>query len=52
MVTMVVVILGTLPPAIKLLAMTGIRWEQAWGMMFLSSWIINESLIIFAAMNQ
>jgi hypothetical protein len=45
-------ILGTLPPTIKLLAMRGVHWEQAWGMMFLSSWIINESLIIFAAMNQ
>jgi hypothetical protein len=24
-------------------------WEQAWGMMFLTSWIINESLTIYAA---
>ncbi len=30
-------ILGTLPPAIKLFSMTGVRWEQAWGLMFLSS---------------
>jgi hypothetical protein len=44
-------ILGTLPPAIKLMSMSGVPWEQAWGMMFLASWIINESLIICAAIN-
>ncbi len=44
-------ILGTLPPAIKLMSMTGVPWEQAWGMMFLTSWIINESLTIYAATN-
>jgi hypothetical protein len=44
-------ILGTLPPAIKLMSMSGVRWEQAWGMMFLTSWIINESLVIYAALN-
>ena len=42
-------ILGTLPPAIKLMSMRGVPWEQAWGMMFLTSWIINESLTIYAA---
>jgi len=42
-------ILGTLPPAIKLMSMRGVLWEQAWGMMFLTSWIINESLTIYAA---
>ncbi|KAL2061411.1 hypothetical protein VTL71DRAFT_7684 [Oculimacula yallundae] len=45
-------ILGTLPPAIKLLAMSGIPWEQAWGLMFLTSWTITEGLMIFASMNQ
>jgi hypothetical protein len=45
-------ILGTLPPTIKLMAMKGIPWEQAWGMMFLASWVINEGLIIFATSNQ
>jgi hypothetical protein len=45
-------ILGTLPPAIKLMSMSGVRWEQAWGMLFLSSWIINESLIISVALPQ
>ncbi|KAH7400133.1 hypothetical protein BKA64DRAFT_707818 [Cadophora sp. MPI-SDFR-AT-0126] len=45
-------ILGTLPPAIKFLAMGGILWEQAWGLMFLTSWTINEGLMIFASMNQ
>lgn len=44
-------ILGTLPPAIKLMSMSGVPWEQAWGMMFLTSWIINESLTIYAATN-
>jgi hypothetical protein len=44
-------ILGTLPPAIKLMSMSGVRWEQAWGMIFFTSWIINESLTIYAAMN-
>jgi hypothetical protein len=29
-------ILGTLPPAIKLMSMSGVRWPQAWGMMFLN----------------
>ncbi|KAE9367015.1 hypothetical protein N431DRAFT_429776 [Stipitochalara longipes BDJ] len=44
-------ILGTLPPAIKPMSMSGVPWEQTWGMMFLTSWIINESLIICAAIN-
>jgi hypothetical protein len=42
-------IIGTLPPAIKLMSMSGVPREQAWGMMFLTSWIINESLTIYAA---
>lgn len=45
-------ILGTLPPAIKLLSMRGVGWAQIWGIMFLSSWILNESLVIFATVNQ
>jgi hypothetical protein len=45
-------ILGTLPPAIKLASMRGVPWTQVWGMIFLASWIINEGLVIFAAMNQ
>jgi hypothetical protein len=44
-------ILGTLPPAIKLMSMSGVRWEQVLGMMFLASWVINESLVICAASN-
>jgi hypothetical protein len=44
--------LGTLPSAIKLMSMKGVPWEQAWGMMFLSSWVLNEGLIIFASLNQ
>jgi hypothetical protein len=44
-------ILGTLPPAIKLISMSGVPWEQTWGIMFLTSWIINESLTIYAATN-
>ena len=44
-------ILGALPPAIKLLAMRGVPWAQTWGMMFLFSWIINESLVLFAFFN-
>jgi hypothetical protein len=43
--------LETLPPAIKLMSMSGVRWEPAWGMMLLTSWIINENLIICAAAN-
>ncbi|KAH9211616.1 hypothetical protein DL95DRAFT_464706 [Leptodontidium sp. 2 PMI_412] len=34
------------------MAMGGIPWEQAWGLMFLTSWTINEGLILFASMNQ
>ncbi|PVH89500.1 hypothetical protein DL98DRAFT_102290 [Cadophora sp. DSE1049] len=45
-------VLGTLPPAIKLLAMGGIPWEQAWGLMFLTSWTVNEGLMIFASVYQ
>ncbi|KAG4430217.1 hypothetical protein IFR05_014303 [Cadophora sp. M221] len=45
-------ILGALPPAIKLMGMGGIPWEQAWGLMFLTSWTINEGLTVFASMNQ
>jgi hypothetical protein len=45
-------LLGTLPPAIKLASMSGVGWAQAWGMMFLGSWLLNEFLIIFATLNQ
>jgi hypothetical protein len=45
-------ILGTLPPTIKLFAMEGLPWTKTWGAMFLSSWIINESLVIFATFTQ
>ncbi|KAH7327363.1 hypothetical protein BKA65DRAFT_481074 [Rhexocercosporidium sp. MPI-PUGE-AT-0058] len=45
-------ILGTLPPAIKLMAMGGVPWEKAWGLMFLTSWSANEGLMIFASMKQ
>jgi hypothetical protein len=34
-------LLGTLPPAIKLLSMEGIGWSKAWGSMFLISWVVN-----------
>jgi hypothetical protein len=44
-------LLGTLSPAIQLMSMSGVRWEQAWKMIFLTSWIINESLIICATAN-
>lgn len=44
-------ILGTLPPAVKLLAMGGIPWEQAWGLMFLTSWTVNEGLMMFASID-
>ncbi|KAG9233043.1 hypothetical protein BJ875DRAFT_379396, partial [Amylocarpus encephaloides] len=39
-------LLGTLPPAIKLMSMRGVGWVQAWGMMFLISWMGNELLIL------
>lgn len=45
-------LLGTLPPAIKLLSMEGVGWSKAWGCMFLLSWVINEFLIVFAMANQ
>jgi hypothetical protein len=45
-------IFGTLPPVIKLMAMKGVPWVQAWGMMFLSSWVLSEGIMIFVAMNQ
>ncbi|CAG8961780.1 hypothetical protein HYFRA_00006323 [Hymenoscyphus fraxineus] len=45
-------LLGTLPPAIKLLSLNGVGWVQAWGVLFLSSWVLNELLIIFATLNQ
>jgi hypothetical protein len=45
-------LLGTLPSAIKLASMSGVGWAQAWGMMFLGSWLLNEFLIIFATFNQ
>lgn len=38
-------ILGTLPPAIKLMAMRGVPWTQTWGIIFLISWSMNEYLI-------
>lgn len=44
--------LGTVPPAIKLLAMSGVGWVQVWGILFLSSWLLNESLVISATFNQ
>lgn len=45
-------VLGTLPPAIKLLSMRGVAWAQIWGLMFLLSWVVNELLIISASLNQ
>jgi hypothetical protein len=45
-------LLGTLPPAIQLASMSGVGWAQAWGMMFLGSWLINEFLIIFATLKK
>lgn len=44
-------VLATLPPTIKLMAMSGVIWPQIWGIMFFASWIVNESMIIFAAIN-
>lgn len=37
-------ILGTLPPALKLLSVEGIPWSRTWVILFLSSWIVNEIL--------
>lgn len=45
-------VLATLSPTIKLLAMSGVIWPQILGMMFFASWIVNEALIVFAAVNQ
>jgi hypothetical protein len=44
--------IGTLPPVIKLASMKGVPWVQAWGMMFLTYWLVNESLVLFSALNQ
>ena len=35
-------LLGTLGPAVKLAAMRGVPWTKAWGMMFLSAWVVFE----------
>jgi hypothetical protein len=43
-------VLGTLPPAIKLMAMGGLPWTKTWGMMFLTSFLIMELLIILSSM--
>ena len=45
-------IFGTIPPTVQLLSMTGIPWTQTWAVMFLTSWAINEAIIIFASMKQ
>jgi hypothetical protein len=45
-------VLGVLPPAVKLAAMTGVPWTKAWGMMFLASFFIVELLLISSAIIQ
>jgi hypothetical protein len=46
------VVLATLSPTIKLLAMSGVIWPHILGMIFFASWIVSEALIVFAAVNQ
>lgn len=41
-------VFGTLPPAIKLLSMNGVPLTQTWALMFLTSWVANESLIVLS----
>jgi hypothetical protein len=43
-------IMGTLPAAIKLGSFTGLPWSKTWGMMFLSSFVINEIIALSSAM--
>jgi hypothetical protein len=41
-------VLGTLPGAIKLMGLKGVPWTKAWGMMFLVSFLVVESLVILS----
>jgi hypothetical protein len=38
-------VVGTLGPAIKLAAMQGMPWTKAWGMMFLGTFVVFESIV-------
>jgi hypothetical protein len=39
-------LVGTLGPAIKLSAMKGLPWTKVWGMMFMCSWVVFESMVL------
>jgi len=41
-------IIGTLPPTIRLLAMGGVPWTKAFGIMFLVSFFVVEIMVGFA----
>lgn len=45
-------VLGTLRSAIKLMAMSGVPWTKALGMMFLSSFLLVEILVISSGIIQ
>jgi hypothetical protein len=41
-------VLGTLGPTVKLMALEGVPWSKAWGIMFLCSFIIVECLVVLS----
>jgi hypothetical protein len=41
-------VFGTLGPGIKLMAMEGVPWTKAWGVMFLLSFVMVEALVILS----
>jgi hypothetical protein len=41
-------LIGTLPSVIKLASFSGVPWTKTWGLMFISSFAINEAVIFSA----
>lgn len=41
-------VFGGLGPGIKLMAMEGVHWTKAWGVIFLTSFVVVEALVIFS----
>ena len=40
--------IGTLPPAIKMIAMQGIPWTKTWAIMYLTSFLATEILVLLS----